>query len=547
MIPVALLWRSALALWRSGLMRLSPWVAWRLLGAWRRCSASLAFLAEAAALRSGERVALHDDDGPVTFAELRREYERLAGELIDRHGIGPGRQVALLGPNHRTLVVALLAVARTGADVLLLNPQSPTAVMRRLFAPQPVDLVLVAGDPSVDVSAFCLGLKSLHLPSAMSPRETAALPLPLPRVRRPGRLVVLTSGSTGLARRVGRQPRLGQVLPSVLGLLEALPIALHRPTVGAVPLFHGHGLTMLSVSLAFAAPLQVGRKCEVAPLLARVPAGPLPLVVSVPTLLHRWLALGTPEARVAAVVTGSAPLEPRLCTRLLDAVGPVLFNLYGSTEAGVLTLATPDMLRSAPGTVGKPLPGNELRLVTADGTTAAAGQVGRVQARGPLVLSTDAQDWMDTGDLGRLDPAGRLLLCGRTDTMVVSGGENVFPGQLEVCLLEHPQVEEAAVAVAEDAEFGKRLRAFVVLRDGALLDTAELRVWLGERVDRSLRPRTLTVLPQLPRTLLGKIDRATLQMWSEATGDAQAEATAVAATAPADGCAPPEPTLYAKT
>jgi fatty-acyl-CoA synthase len=163
-----------------------------------------------------------------------------------------------------------------------------------------------------------------------------------------------------------------------------------------------------------------------------------------------------------------------------------------------------------------------------------------------LVLSTDAQDWMDTGDLGRLDPAGRLLLCGRTDTMVVSGGENVFPGQLEVCLLEHPQVEEAAVAVAEDAEFGKRLRAFVVLRDGALLDTAELRVWLGERVDRSLRPRTLTVLPQLPRTLLGKIDRATLQMWSEATGDAQAEATAVAATAPADGCAPPEPTLYAK-
>ncbi|MFZ4577458.1 MAG: AMP-binding protein [Myxococcota bacterium] len=547
MISLRLLWRSARALWRSGLLPVSPLTTWRLLGAWRRCSASLALLAEGAALRCGERLALHDDDGPVTFVELRREYERLARELVDRHGIGPGRQVALLGPNHRTTVVALLAVARTGADALLLNPQSPPAVLRRLLAPNPPDLLLVAGDVPVDVGDFSIAVKQIQLSAAEVSGPSALPPKPLPRLRRPGRVVVLTSGSTGLARRVGRQPGLGQVLSFAVGLLEALPIALHRPTVGAVPLFHGHGLAMLSISLAFAAPLQLGRKCEVAPLLARVPAGPLPLIVSVPTLLHRWLALGTPSARVAAVVTGSAPLDPDLCTRLLDALGPVLFNLYGSTEAGVLSLATPDMLRAAPGTVGKPLPGNGLRLVTADGTTAATGPVGRVQARGPLVLSTDAQGWLDTGDLGWLDPDGRLLLSGRADAMVVSGGENVYPAHLEGCLAEHPEVQDVAVAVVDDAEFGKRLRAFIVPRDGIALDPQVLGPWLHARVDRALRPRSLIVLTQLPRTPLGKIDRAGLEVWPEAEGDAQAEPMAVPPAAVVDGTAPRDPALHAQT
>ncbi len=547
MSSLRLLWRSARALWRSGLLPVSPVTAWRLLGAWRRCSGSLAFLAEAAALRCGERVALHDDDGPVTFAELRSEYEQLARELIDRHRIGPGRQVALLGLNHRTLVVALLAVARTGADALLLNPQSPPAVLRRLLAPNPPDLLLVSGDVPADVGDFSIAVKHILLPTAEVSGPAGLPPKALPRLRRPGRVVVLTSGSTGLARRVGRQPALGQVLSFAVGLLEALPIVLHRPTVGAVPLFHGHGLAMLAISLAFAAPLQLGRKCEVAPLLARVPAGSLPLIVSVPTLLHRWLALGTTSARVAAVVTGSAPLDPGLCTRLLDALGPVLFNLYGSTEAGVLSLATPDMLRAAPGTVGKPLPGNGLRLVTAEGTSATVGQVGRVQAQGPLVLSTDAQGWLDTGDLGWLDRDGRLLLCGRADAMVVSGGENVYPAHLEGCLAEHPEVQDVAVAVVDDAEFGKRLRAFIVPRDGAALDRQAVRGWLHARVDRALRPRSLIVLTQLPRTPLGKIDRAALEVWPEAEGDAQAEPMAVPLAAVVDGTAPRDPALHAQT
>jgi acyl-CoA synthetase (AMP-forming)/AMP-acid ligase II len=505
--------RIVRALWRSGLLRLSPVQALRVLGAWWRCGSSLAALAAFAAVRFPDRCALHDEDGPLTFGELVASGDALASSLHADHGLRAGQQAALLCRNHRGFVVGVLALGRLGVDVLVLSSDSPGRALRRIFERQPVALVLHDAElaPLLATSAPQLRRCRVDLPAGARPRRA------LPRVRRAGQLVVLTSGSTGVPKGVRRRPTLASVLPTVAGLLDGLPLRMHRPAVLAIPLHHGYGLTTLAMTLAMAAPLHLGRRFAIAPLLARLPEDAAAVLVSVPTLLRRWLRQrpASPRLLLAAVVSGSAPLDAGLCLDLLDACGPVLFNLYGSTEAGVMAMATPAELRAAPGTVGRPLPGTAVRLLDGAGRPVEAGAMGRIQVRGPLVLRPAANGWLDTGDLGRLDTQGRLFVCGRADAMFVSGGENVYPEETEATLATHPALADAAVTVVPDAEFGQRMLAWVVPRAGcATLDEVVLRDWLRERLERYQLPRRIALVPRIPRNALGKIDRpalATLQ------------------------------------
>ena len=514
-----LLWQIAAALWRSGLLRLSPWMAARAFGAWWRCGNTYAALAEIAALRFPDRCALHDGAGPMTFAVLHAQSEGLAAAIANARGCGSKIRVGLLCGNDRGFVLGLLALGRLGADVLPLDADSPGPALRRALEGQPVDWVL--HDPALG------SLLAEHLPS--QPRHAlddlrpeSAGPTALPRVRRAGKLIVLTSGSTGAPKGVGRAPTLSSLLPPLAGLLDDLPLAMHRPAVLAIPLHHGYGLTTLAMTLAMAAPLHLARRFEIGPMCARLGplgAGPAadasPVIVSVPTLLGRWLRAGIdPSVHPAAVITGSAPLDPTLCAQLLDALGPVLFNLYGSTEAGVMALATPRALREAPGTVGTPLPGTAITVVDGQGAPVAPGEIGAIRVRGPLVLEPDARGGFDTGDLGRFDAQGRLFVCGRTDAMFISGGENVYPEETVRALRAHPLVADAAVSVVPDPEFGQGMRAHVVIRGGAAVDAAELRDWLRARIARAQLPRELHLIEQIPRNALGKVDRVALEALS---------------------------------
>jgi len=509
------IWRALVVLWRVGLLRMSFVQAIRAALAWRRCGGSLAFVVELAALRFGEHHAIHDDDGPLNFVELRRAYEALAARLIAEFGAGPGLHVVVVGPNHRSTVIAIAAATRTGADVLLLNPSSPPAVLQRILSARTPDIVLHARD--VDPKDFAAGARHLALPA--DPKIPTA-GLPLPRLRRIGHLVILTSGSTGQPKRVSRRPTLRSLLPAAIGLLESLPIALHRPTVLAVPLVHGQGLATCAMAMACAAPLYLGRSHEIAPLLARVPSPADAIVVSVPTLIKRWMVTKPAPRSVGAVITGSAPLCPYLCRRVLAALGSVLYNLYGSSEAGVVSIASPSMLNAAPGTVGHPLPGNEVRIVDVNNQATPHGDRGAIHVRGPLVRQAGADGWSATGDCGRFDEGGRLHICGRTDAMFISGGDNVYPDTVELQLMEHPAIDEAAIVVVSDPDFGQRMRAFVVLSAGEHPAEGAIRLWLKDRVERFEMPRTIEVLDVLPRNAVGKIDRPALADRPERSLDA---------------------------
>lgn len=503
-----LYWRAVLALWRSGLLRLKPQQLLGVMSELWRCRASLAALASVAAVRFPHRVALTDEHGALTYAELQRQFEHLAKVLQEGPQPLAGQQVALLSRNRRQFVVALLALARLGAHALVLSTESPAATLQKILNREGAILVLHDREFA---EMLAVGLPEQRRLDLDDPLPDWALP-PLPRCRRPGHLAVLTSGTTGVAKGIRHQPGLREVLPLMVALLERLPLRVHLPVVLAIPLFHGYGLATLAVSLAMGAPLHLARRPDIALLLARVaPEGPA-VLVSIPTLLQRWLRGLAPDERpmVQAVITGSAPLDPRLGTQLMARTGPVLFNLYGSTEAGVIALATPEELLAAPGTVGRPLPNTLVSLRGSNGRTVALGETGQVWVRGPLVLQRDSQGWFNTGDLGRLDADGRLFICGRADAMLISGGENIYPYEPEGALLTHPGVADAAVLVLPDAEFGQRMVAFVVAKVAGQLTAVDLQAWLRERLERFKVPREIQIVLEIPRNALGKVDRAAL-------------------------------------
>jgi acyl-CoA synthetase (AMP-forming)/AMP-acid ligase II len=257
-------------------------------------------------------------------------------------------------------------------------------------------------------------------------------------------------------------------------------------------------------------------------------------LVGVPVMLQRMLAL--PEAERArrdtsslrAVGSAGAPLAPDVASAFMDAFGEVLFDLYGSTEVGFASIAAPADLRAAPGTVGRPPRGTTIAVLDGERRPLPPGEVGTVFVGGGLVFEGYAgggsrelvDGLMNIGDLGHLDAEGRLFVDGREDDMILSGGENVFPQEVEDALVGHPRLADAAVIGVEDPDFGQRLLAFAVPRDGEQVSEPELTAYLRERLARYKLPREIRLIEAIPRNPTGKVLKRKLQ--PRAGGDAPA-------------------------
>lgn len=517
------------ALAAAGVVRpLPPRTVRRIAGARRHLGESLATVVAIGAARWPGRPAIIDDAGEVTYAQLHARTAALASSLRDRFGAGPDHSVAILCRNHRGLLEAATAASRLGADILLLNTD--------FAGPQLAD-VLARERPGVLV-ADAEFLPSLEHPPPLIVADAApgdhvtldalaSVPPPArpPRPRRASRLTILTSGTTG--RPKGAQRAVGG--PDVLGVLASV---LHRlrlrqgdPMLVCVPLFHGYGFALSILAFVLGSPLVLRRRFDAEDVLGAVAAHRVAVLALVPVMLQRLLALpDDPAARASlrAVLSGAAPLDPALATRALDAWGDVLFNGYGSSEVGIATVATPADLREDPGSVGRPVLGATVRVVDDEGVTAPIGVTGRVFVGSGMVFSGytggDGAGRSDdrlgglvaTGDVGHLDAAGRLSIDGRADDMIVSGGENVYPHEVEEVLATHAQIADVAVLGVDDDEFGQRLVAWVVRAPGATLTDDGVRAHVRERLARYKVPRDVVFVEELPRTATGKVARRAL-------------------------------------
>jgi fatty-acyl-CoA synthase len=329
--------------------------------------------------------------------------------------------------------------------------------------------------------------------------------------------VILTSGTTGRPKGATRsQP---ETLHPAAALLSKIPLRARETTMIAAPLFHSWGFAHFTLGMALSSTLVLGRKFDPEATLALTAQRRASTLVVVPVMLQRIVELG-PEAirrhdlaalRVIAL-SGSA-LSPALATRAMELFGDVLYDLYGSTEVAWATIATPADLRAAPGTVGRPPRGTVVRLYDAAGRPVPQGETGRIFVANEMLFEgytgggrKDVIDGlMATGDVGHFDADGRLFVDGRDDEMIVSGGENVFPQEVEELLARHEGVADVAVVGVPDAEFGQRLKAVVVPRGEARLDADELKGYVRKHLARFKVPREVELVADLPRNATGKV------------------------------------------
>jgi fatty-acyl-CoA synthase len=286
----------------------------------------------------------------------------------------------------------------------------------------------------------------------------------------------------------------------------------------------------MTVAFGLGSPIVIRRRFEPEAALEQVDRTGAGVLLAVPTMLSRIMALegdvldryDTSSLRM--IISGAAPLSPELAGAVMDRFGEVLYNGYASTEVGGGTLATPADLRAAPGTVGQPMAGSTVRVLDADGREVPPGETGRIFVGSPLSFQgytgggnkEIVDGLMSTGDLGHFDGHGRLFVDGRDDDMILSGGENVFPQEVEDLLSAHPDVADAAVFGVSDQEFGQRLAAYVVLVDGASASSDALRDHVRGQLARHKVPREIRFVSELPRTSTGKLKRRQLSAEFEA-------------------------------
>ena len=470
--------------------------------------------------RYRDRVGVVDELGALTFGDLDRRANAVANEWR-RSGLKPGSGVAILARNHRGLLDALFAATKSGARIVLLNTDFGSGQIREVVEREGVDLLVYDeeySDAVADLDVRCVrawatGPAGDSLDALIASGDPARPPAPGTR----STIVILTSGTSGTPKGATRSVPLS-LLP-VAGLLEKLPFRPGETTECCTPLFHSLGFGHAMVALLMGSTLVVRRRFDPAGTLESVAQHGASALIVVPVMLRRILDLG-PDALdghdLSALriifVSGSSLGEP-LCVRAVEAFGPVVYNLYGSTEVAYATVATPEDLVKEPGCVGKPVRGSVVKIFDADGREVRAGTPGRIfvgnsaQFEGYTGGGTKetVQGLMSSGDVGHFDEDGRLFVDGRDDEMIVSGGENVFPAEVEEALTTHPDVREAAVIPVSDDEYGQRLRGFVVVEPGASLSEQDVKDYVRTRLARYKVPRDVRFLDELPRNPTGKV------------------------------------------
>lgn len=483
-----------------------------------------------AARRAPHDVAIVDERGELTYQQLDRKSNALARAFMQR-GIRENTVVAALCRDHRMLVLTMLATGKLGARMLLMNTgfgQSQLAdVAKReqaralIYDEEFADLLSGVSEDTdrylawVEEGSSMLGSGLPTLDELMA--STADGPLAVPQ--RPGGFVLLTSGTTGTPK--------GAPRPKLSGLdsaqfLDRIPLRARQRTCVAAPLFHGTGLSIFILSLALGCRVVLRRRFDPEVTLRMIDENKCDTLVVVPTMLQRIVDLG-PEvlgrydtSSLRIVFAAGSSLSPDLGNRTQQAFGDVLYNFYGSTEVACVTVATPGEWRQAPGTVGRAPVGCRVALYDDAGNEITAPHVtGRIFGGSGLSFQgyTDGRTkeqidgLLSTGDVGHFDDDGLLFVDGRDDEMIVSGGENVFPIEVENLLAERGDVLEAAVLGVADEEFGQRLKAFVVRAEGERLDEAEIKQYVKEHLARYKVPREVVFLDELPRNATGKLQR----------------------------------------
>jgi len=476
--------------------------------------------------------AIVDERGTLTYKEVDDQSWALAHGL-QKLGVSAGAVVGVLCRDHRGLVITMAACGKLGARMVLMNTGFAKPQFAEVCEREHVTVVL-------HDSEFLGLLDALptHLPRVLTwVDDGAELPSgaqtlddiiatnstePMPPPSKAGGSVILTSGTTGLPKGAPRD----SVSPlATAQIIDRIPFPRKGTMVIVSPIFHSTGWATYTVGAALGNKVVTARRFKAENTLKLIAEHNADMLVAVPTMLHRMVEL-PPEviakydtSSLKVILIAGSALSPDLSNRVQDTFGDVLYNMYGSTECAIATVANPAELRAAPGTAGRaPVTCEVVLYDEHDQRVEGANRRGRIFIRNGAPFSgyTDGRNkqildgYMSSGDMGHFTASGLLFVDGRDDDMIVSGGENVFPQEVENLLEARPDVAEVAVVGVDDVEYGKRLRAFIVSEPGASKDAAEIKLHVKENLARHKVPRDVVFVDELPRNATGKLLRRVL-------------------------------------
>jgi acyl-CoA synthetase (AMP-forming)/AMP-acid ligase II len=477
-------------------------------------------LAAASAAAVPGRVAVTVDGARATHAELDDGAARVAGWLARR--VRPGDRVLLAAGASLGFVRCYLGALRAGAVVVLANPGYTAAELGHLIADSGAVVAFADAEPARLLAGPGIGPERLAVADVRTLPDDVSPATGITADPRDIALLAYTSGTTGMPKGVPLTH--GQLAASIRSALAAWRWSADDVLAHALPLYHQHGLSGVHAALAAGGTVHIRSRFIPADLVRTIAETRATALFAVPTIYQALM-----DARAAAdgglgglrlAVCGSAPLSPALAGRLTALLGRVPLIRYGTTESGLNVSNPVDDPRGD--TVGVPLPGVLARIGTADGE-ADAGADGEIQLRGPQVFAGywhdpaataaafTADGWFRTGDIGAVDPVtGHLRIRGRTKEMIITGGLNVYPREVEIVLEDHPSVAEAAVAGLPHQRWGEQVTAWVVVRDGHAFDEAALIAHTRTRLAGYKIPKRVFQLAMLPHNHVGKIIRSAL-------------------------------------
>jgi acyl-CoA synthetase (AMP-forming)/AMP-acid ligase II len=520
-------------LWRAGLIApLRPDKYLKMGAAMRRVGMTATVGFAAAAQRCPDRPGLVDERGTLTWKQLDDRCDAVATGLQDLPG-GTPKTVAVMCRNHRGFIEALVAANRVGADVLLLNTSFAGPALAEVVDREGADAVIfdeefteiveraMADKPDATrILAWTDGTVDGLTLDKLIDANTGRRPAP---AERKSDIILLTSGTTGTPKGAKRGQGSGGA-GDLKAVLDRTPWRAEEATVIVAPMFHAWGFSQLLFAALLACTIVTRRKFDPEATLDLVDRYHATGLVVVPVMFDRIMDLPDEvrnrySGRSLRFATASGSrMRPDVVTRFMDQFGDVIYNNYNATEAGMIATATPEDLRAAPDTAGKAADGTEIRIFDADFKEVPRGEVGQIFVRSGTLFDGYTsgktkdfhEDFMASGDMGYLDDADRLFVVGRDDEMIVSGGENVYPVEVEKTLAAHPDVAEAAVLGVDDEQYGQRLVAFVVLGGGSVTPD-DLKQHVRDNLANYKVPRQITILDELPRGSTGKVLRNDLR------------------------------------
>ncbi|MET0698916.1 MAG: acyl-CoA ligase FadD12 [Mycobacterium sp.] len=483
------------------------------------------------AQRCPDRAALIDELGTLTFRQIDQRADALAAALQQTGG--PVGSVGIMCRNHRGFVEALTAATRIGANVLLLNTSFAGPALAEVVERESVDVVIydekftgtvdraLAGSPDTvrivgwtdDAGAHDVTVEKL-IEAHHGEHPTAP--------DGPGKTILLTSGTTGTPKGARHS---GGGLNELKTILDRIPWHTEKTVVVVAPMFHAWGFSQLAFAASMACTVVTRRKFDPEATLALIDEHQAYGLCVVPVMFDRIMDLPDDVRRrysgksLRFASASGSRMRPDVVTSFMDEFGDVIYNNYNATEAGMIATATPADLRAAPDTAGKPAVGTEIRILDDDFHEVPTGETGSIYVRNGSQFdgytsgtTKDFHDgYMSSGDVGYVDAAGRLFVVGRDDEMIVSGGENVYPIEVEKILTSHADVAEASVIGVDDEAYGQRLAAFVVCNRDATATPDDLKQHVRENLAGYKVPRDITFLDELPRNNTGKVLRRVLK------------------------------------